>query len=69
MNGDEYLQRIKSDEHAVEIVTIHRSKGLEYNIVMAPYLELHAAIKEDGITTFRDDAGEFFYGTAAVLQW
>ncbi|MBU3743442.1 MAG: hypothetical protein FGM61_02695, partial [Sediminibacterium sp.] len=67
MSGDEYLQRIESDEHAVEIVTIHRSKGLEYNIVLAPYLELHAAIKEEGITTFRDDAGEFFYGTAATF--
>ena len=67
MTGDEYLQRIESDEHAVEIVTIHKSKGLEYNIVMAPSLELQAMVKESGISTFRDDAGEFLYGTAATF--
>lgn len=37
--GDEYLQRVESDEEAVKIVTIHKSKGLEYNIVLAPYLD------------------------------
>lgn len=37
--GDEYTQRIESDEEAVKIVTIHKSKGLEYNIVLAPYLD------------------------------
>ena len=38
--GDEYEQRIESDEEAVKIVTIHKSKGLEYNIVIAPHLDL-----------------------------
>lgn len=37
--GDEYEQRMESDEEAVSIVTIHKSKGLEYNIVMAPFLD------------------------------
>lgn len=37
--GDEYTQRVESDEEAVKIVTIHGSKGLEYNIVLAPYLD------------------------------
>ena len=38
--GDEYEQRIESDDEAVKIVTIHKSKGLEYNIVIAPHLDL-----------------------------
>jgi exodeoxyribonuclease V beta subunit len=38
-DGDEYQQRIESDEEAVKIATIHASKGLEYNIVFAPYLD------------------------------
>ncbi len=38
--GDEYEQRVESDEEAVKIVTIHKSKGLEYNIVFAPFLDL-----------------------------
>jgi exodeoxyribonuclease V beta subunit len=36
----EYEQRLESDEDAVKIVTIHKSKGLEYNIVFAPFLNL-----------------------------
>lgn len=38
--GDEYEQRIESDDEAVKIVTIHKSKGLEYNVVIAPHLDL-----------------------------
>ncbi|MEI6950147.1 UvrD-helicase domain-containing protein [Paraflavisolibacter sp. H34] len=37
--GDEYEQRVESDEEAIKIVTIHKSKGLEYNIVLAPFLD------------------------------
>jgi exodeoxyribonuclease V beta subunit len=47
--GDEYEQRIESDEDAVKIVTIHKSKGLEYNIVLAPALDMLA--KESHIKT------------------
>ncbi len=36
----EYAQRLENDEDAVKIVTIHKSKGLAYNIVIAPYLDL-----------------------------
>ncbi|MGQ1947874.1 UvrD-helicase domain-containing protein [Geofilum sp. OHC36d9] len=38
-SGD-YTQRLENDEDAVKIVTIHKSKGLAYNIVIAPYLDL-----------------------------
>lgn len=37
---DEYEQRIENDENAVNIITIHKSKGLQYNVVIAPYLDL-----------------------------
>ncbi|MCF8226014.1 MAG: UvrD-helicase domain-containing protein [Bacteroidales bacterium] len=37
---DEYEQRIESDENAVQISTIHKSKGLTYKIVFAPYLSM-----------------------------
>ena len=39
---NEYLQRIESDESAVKIVTIHSCKGLEYDLVIAPYLDLNS---------------------------
>lgn len=38
----ELAQRVESDEDAVKIVTIHKSKGMEYDIVIAPYLDLEA---------------------------
>ncbi|MBW2261264.1 MAG: exodeoxyribonuclease V subunit beta [Deltaproteobacteria bacterium] len=35
---DERQIRLESDAHAIQIVTIHRSKGLEYPVVYCPYL-------------------------------
>ena len=49
--GDEYQQRMESDEAAVKIVTIHKAKGLEYPIVIAPFLDLRAR-EENFITTY-----------------
>jgi len=34
---EEYQTRLESDRDAVKIVTIHRSKGLEYDIVFCPF--------------------------------
>jgi exodeoxyribonuclease V beta subunit len=62
INGDEYLQRIESDADAIQIITIHKSKGLEYNIVMAPFLELLPDLKPTKMTAYRDANGDFFYG-------
>lgn len=38
--GDEYILQMENDEEAVRIVTIHKSKGLEYKIVFCPKLNL-----------------------------
>ncbi len=36
--GDrEHQQRLESDENAVKIVTVHKSKGLEYPVVFCPF--------------------------------
>lgn len=56
--GDEYEQRIENDEECVKIVTIHKSKGLEYNIVIAPYLDFGERKKED-FCTMRNEQGEY----------
>ncbi len=53
MEGDEYLQRMESDEEAVKITTIHKSKGLEYKIVLAPFLDFNI-FKEKKFIQFRD---------------
>ncbi|RAI97850.1 DNA helicase/exodeoxyribonuclease V beta subunit [Chitinophaga skermanii] len=58
--GDEYTQRMESDEAAVKIVTIHKSKGLEYNIVLAPYLDFTERERDDFVS-FRDpETGEYY---------
>lgn len=36
-NSDSYVIRLEKDEKAVQIVTIHRSKGLEYSVVFCPF--------------------------------
>jgi len=52
-DGDAFEQRMESDEEAVRIVTIHKSKGLEYHLVLAPYLDFVPRKNEDFIS-FRD---------------
>jgi exodeoxyribonuclease V beta subunit len=37
-SGEEYPLRLESDDDAVKIVTIHKSKGLEYPIVFCPFM-------------------------------
>ncbi|MEE8398633.1 MAG: exodeoxyribonuclease V subunit beta, partial [Desulfobacterales bacterium] len=34
---EEHQLRLENDEHAVKIVTIHKSKGLEYDVVFCPF--------------------------------
>lgn len=47
--SEEQSLRLESDAAAVQIVTIHKSKGLEYPIVLAPFLwETRQALKDSG---------------------
>jgi len=59
--GDEYTQRMESDEEAVKIVTIHKSKGLEYNIVLAPFLDFVES-KTQEFVSFRDPVSGDYVG-------
>jgi exodeoxyribonuclease V beta subunit len=36
--ADEHLVRLESDADLVQIVTIHKSKGLEYSVVLVPFV-------------------------------
>lgn len=65
--GDEFVQRIESDNEAVNIITIHQSKGLEFNIVMAPFLDFN--LKIDDWVSFRDPlTGEYMAGIGKDLS-
>ena len=60
--GDEATQlRLESDQHLVQIVTIHKSKGLEYPVVFCPFLwDGRSNLQPDGLdgVAVRDDTGQ-----------
>lgn len=72
--GDQYEQRVESDDEAVKIVTIHKSKGLEYKIVLTPFLDFMDNSRA-GLLSFRDpDTGDYISieknrMSDAQLQW
>ncbi len=49
-------RRLESDAQAVQVWTIHRSKGLEFPVVYLPYLWRAGWIPEDVIPLFHDPA-------------
>jgi len=59
---DEAEQRIESDENAVNIITIHKSKGLQYNVVIAPYLDLITYSPFDDISWRNPATGAYITG-------
>ncbi|WP_182995385.1 exodeoxyribonuclease V subunit beta [Pelobium manganitolerans] len=66
--GDEFEQRIESDEDAIKIVTIHKSKGLEYNIVFIPSLDFLREPPKDFNYNFRDESGNYISGAKHDLS-
>jgi exodeoxyribonuclease V beta subunit len=47
--------RLESDDDLVKIVTIHKSKGLEYPIVYCPFVGMSGSSRSDKIFTFHKD--------------
>jgi exodeoxyribonuclease V beta subunit len=67
-DGDEFEQRVESDEESVKIVTLHKSKGLEYNIVFAPFLDLDTKI-HFRFCSFRDtETGDYIFADSQQLN-
>lgn len=56
---DEHLIRLESDKEAVTLVTIHKSKGLEYPVVFCPFCWGESTVKKGQALTFHDPANEF----------
>jgi len=52
---EEHQLRLESDENAVRIVTIHKSKGLEYPVVFCPFAWAGSRIPRAHPFTFHDE--------------
>jgi len=65
--GDAYELQIESDEDAVKIDTIHKSKGLEYNIVFCENLSFNNSTpSKHEFTNFNHDESHLFFDTALL---
>jgi exodeoxyribonuclease V beta subunit len=58
-DGDSHIVRLESDAQLVQVVTVHKSKGLEYPVVMLPFANSARAWrkKRHGALEWVDDEG------------
>lgn len=57
VQGDQYMQQIESDEDAVNILTIHKSKGLEFPIVLVYGMHSAPNIGRSDLLELKDNKG------------
>jgi len=65
--GEAAELRLESDEALVKIVTIHKSKGLQYPVVFLPFVALARGVRDDEPPLFHDDDENLMvdFGSAA----
>src|SRR5260221_13441767 len=52
--NEEHELRLESDADAVKVVTVHKSKGLEFGIVWMPFCWNNADLRDRDFVTFHD---------------
>ena len=65
---EERARRLESDAEAVQVLTIHRSKGLEFPVVYCPYLWDPSWIRGNEPLTFHDPALGYRYTIDVGLE-
>ncbi len=55
IEAEERARRLESDAEAVQVLTVHRSKGLEYPVVFAPFLWSTNADRPVPVPVFHDE--------------
>ncbi len=60
--ADEQVMRLESDADLIKVITIHKSKGLEYPLVYLPFVATwHEVTKETRPVRYHDDKGNLRY--------
>jgi exodeoxyribonuclease V beta subunit len=57
--SEERIRRLDSDAEAVQVLTVHRSKGLEFPVVYCPYLWDAGSSRPGQPVVFHDPSAEF----------
>jgi len=52
-SADARCLRLESDEHLIRVVTIHKSKGLEYPFVFLPFICRPSAVRKSGFQPYQ----------------
>lgn len=67
--SDEQSVRLESDSQLVQIVTVHKSKGLEYGLVFLPFSSVSRTV--DGqrtVYTYHDEDGQLYHSMEATAE-
>lgn len=73
-NNEAYQQTVENDEKAVKIMTIHKSKGLEFDVVVLPYLSITSAENTKwNFTSFREktkgsDENKYYFALSGLPE-
>ena len=65
---EEHQLRLESDQEAVKIVTIHKSKGLEYPVVFCPYGWEGSLIKDAEIVFHQQNVDAVLHASRIANQ-
>lgn len=58
-HSDDQIMRLESDADLIKVVTIHKSKGLQYKLVFLPFiLNYKATNTRSGVLFYRDGSGK-----------
>ena len=66
--ADETQVRLESEQKLVKIVTIHKSKGLEYGLVWLPFLGYNSKEFSQDVTTYHSDGTNKYWDMDGLHQ-
>lgn len=60
-DSDEMVLRLESDDELIRVVTIHKSKGLEYPLVFLPFIcTFREVTSRNSVVRYHDELGQLF---------